>query len=55
MSVYAKSEERAAKTVGGVGFLVTEGLFFASAELLISRSGLAELRYRLKIQNEMSH
>ena len=46
VSVCAKFEECATKTVGGVGF---SGLFFASEVLLIPRSRLPQLSYRLEI------
>ena len=48
VSVCAKIEECAARTVGRVGF-------FYSARLPILRSLLPELRYRLEIQNGTSH
>ena len=54
VSVCAKFEGCAAKTVGEVGFL-PKAHFFAVAVLPIPRSRLPELRYRLEIQNGRSH
>ena len=54
LSVCAKFERCAAKTVGGVGFLA-KAYFFAVAVLPIPRLRLPELRYRLEIHNGRSH